>query len=153
MLKVYTDAYFNAMAYAQAYALGGLLPPIPLDTAKVGLFNGNPGLSRSTVLADLSPTVFSGYAAKTITWDAAPIRDVEGKWTLRGVTAAPFQSTGPLTGDTVTGLFIENSGATTLYMAEFFDTPIQINAVAQIIQVTLFCRPDGNGGLDVVIGP
>jgi len=153
VIKVYTTAYLNAMAYAQVYALGALLPPIPLSGCKIGLFNNHPTLTQNTVLADLVETIFSAYAQATITWDAAPIIDAEGLYALRGVTAAPFQSTGPITPDNVAGLFVVNGGGTTLYYAEFFDQIIQITRPAQIIQATLFCRPNGDGGVDSVIGP
>lgn len=152
-VKVYTNAYLNAMAVAQAYALGGLNPPIPLDGAKLGLFRNHPTLSINSVLADLTPAAFSGYAELAITWDATTVVDPEGFRVLRGVTATPFQSTGPITPDLVNGYFIENAGATVLYAAAFFDTPINITAPAQIIQITLFARPNGNGGVDSVIGP
>lgn len=104
----------SALVYPSAQALAlvtGIVGAVPWSTAKIALFNNNFTPSKSSVLADFTPAVYSGYAPKSITWSAA-FFDSNG---------VPVSSSGELlfqqagaTGDNVYGAYITDAAGAVL---------------------------------------
>lgn len=93
-------------------------------TPFVGLFMGNPALSRATLLSDLTEPTFTGYARAMPSLAAA---EVDGSGNrIADYPNCTFQPSAPVSPtETVTGVFL---GATLtsvdyLLFAEFLDTP------------------------------
>ncbi len=119
-MNVPTSLFYKGLATnAIGTALDGLL-----KVAKVGLFTNQPVLTIATVLADLDQPVYTGYALETITWE--PILEIfDGSWVNQGGLSL-FQMTNNDNPTIVTGCFICNSAGTTLWVAEMFDTPVNL---------------------------
>jgi hypothetical protein len=111
-----------------------------LNGAKLGLFQGAPTLSGTMVPADflasgVLPT-YTGYAVKTVAWDAAPIRTPSGAFAVHGEVSAPFAPTDAVTPNTITGAYMTDSAGTHVLWAEYFDTPLNF------LDQYSFCSPD-----------
>jgi hypothetical protein len=105
-----------------------------LNGAKLGLFSNNIVPTQDTVIGDLTPCTFPGYAlSAAITWGAADIDDSGSAVTLGGLVT--FVSSTITTPETVYGAFLQNSGGTVLLAAFRFDTPIAIFRALQAIAI------------------
>jgi hypothetical protein len=127
-----------------------------LNGAKLGLFQGAPVLNDLMTVAQLTaagvlPT-YTGYTVKTVTWDAAPFRTPSGAFAVHGEVSPPFAPTDGATPNTITGMYMTDSGGTHVLWAEFFDTPLNF------LDQYSFCSPDlymgsaPTGGTDIIGG-
>lgn len=102
----------------QLIASGG-----PLNGTKVMLFKNNATITKTILLADLTPADYTGYAAQTTGTFGAPYVGTDG---LEKV-AAPglqFQPDDGVTPNTIYGYGITNTAGTALIAAKKFDAPI-----------------------------
>jgi len=90
---------------------------------KMGLFTDDPTLTFATVLADLAPPTFTGYAAVAMTIGAR--RGNANGDIIEPLGMASFQPTvTPSPSQTVTGAYIYlDATPDVLWFAEFLDTP------------------------------
>ncbi len=90
---------------------------------KMGLFTGDPTLTFATVLANLTPPAFTGYAQVAMTIGAR--RGNANGDIIIPLGMASFQPTAPVSPtETVTGAFILlDDTPDVLYFAEMLDTP------------------------------
>jgi len=106
-----------------------------LDAVKVGLYSANVTLTVDTVLADLTPADFSGYAISGVVVWGTPFIDGTGRVLMTG-DEKEFVATSPFTvSNTVYGYYITESTPTTLLYAEAFTTPRIISAASQGLTV------------------
>lgn len=97
-------------------AVGGLL-----TGAKLGLFQNDVNPGRATLLADLDPATFDGYAlSAAITW-SAPVLGEDGFWRVVG-DAKTFISDDPqTTPNTIYGWYLVDAAGTGLIGAERYE--------------------------------
>jgi hypothetical protein len=105
----------------------------------------SPPLHKSSIAADFTEAVYTGYAPKVVaTWSAA-FRDLNGDATL----SMPSQNfVGPAAGGgpTVLGCYYLSSGnSTILSWAAAFDTPVSLLDALTLLQVTAQIGPSGGG--------
>lgn len=106
-----------------------------LDGVKVGLFQNDFNPTTLTVLADLNPADFHGYALSSAVVWGAPYYDQAGVPTVAG-GQKQFTATTPLAGSQVIyGYYLVDGAGTTLIAAARFETPLNILVVGNAIIV------------------
>ncbi len=109
-----TQRPFDEELAAAAAAPG---PPAgPLNGAKAMLFTGQPSLSKTTVLADLTPATFTGYVEKPLVW-SAPVLDANNRICLfaNEVTWTPTDN---VNSNEISGYGVVNAAGDKLLFAE-----------------------------------
>jgi len=124
-----------------ALASNGGWNPGTGDEAKVILFQNNVTLTKDTVIADLTPATFGGYAAKVLGAGdpTSGINPATGQWELRmrePVGGIEFTTSGTSNlPQTIYGYAIVSEDGTELFASKKFDTPITLTANQQVIDV------------------
>lgn len=115
-------AFDLALIVDATQSSGGSAVAGVLNGMKMVLFTNQPSLNKDTVIGDLTPPTYTGYAAQTVTWSAAR-SDGNGKLaTFTGlVNWQPTADTVP--GDTIYGYGLTDSAGTTLLAAEMLPAP------------------------------
>lgn len=98
-----------------------------LDGAKAMLFKNDITPSVDSILADLTPADFSGYAMSAAVVWGAPFKDENGNLVVRA-GSCEFNQTAATVTNTVYGwgLVGDPSGTPFLICAERFETPVQM---------------------------
>lgn len=107
-----------------------------LDGAKVSLFKADVVPDKDTVLADLTPADFSGYAQSAAVVWGTPYLDASGKATVQGASVQ-FTQTADTVSNTVYGWMLVGDPAGTPYLicAERFATPVTMTEASDGIVV------------------
>lgn len=106
-----------------------------LDGVKIGLFGNDLHPSSTTVLADIVPSTFNGYALSSAVVWGTPYFDQAG---IATVVAGDkqFTCTTPLAApEQVFGYYIVDGAGAILIAAARFDTPVQIIIVGNAVVV------------------
>ena len=110
-----------------------------LAAAKVGLFTGAPVISPSTVIADFTEPLFTGYLRKSITWSAPFYNGNQQEQVDSGLMQ--WQPTDGVNPSVVTGFFVINTAGTKLLFAGLFDAPVSMidatSALPLVVQYLL----------------
>jgi len=119
------------------------------DDVNVGLFTGNPTLSPSTVLGDLTPPTFTGYAKVNVAFGTR--RSNANGDLILPIPAASFQpSNNTDLPQTVTGISIdmEDAGGDVLWLAELLEEPWEVVTSGSALDVIceIYVRADPQYG-------
>ncbi len=106
-----------------------------LATPTIRLFTGNGMPGPDNVIGDFPAATFTGYTEQTIT-PSSPVQLTPAGMAVLG--NALFTSGSPFTtpGEPVTG-YVLYDGATAIYGAERFDTPVSFSAAGQFIDLSV----------------
>lgn len=105
------------------------------DGMKTGLFQNNVVPSRDTLLADLTPADFTGYALNATAAYAAAGLDSDGT-PIMATGVITFTAGSPITvSNTIYGYYIVDSAGTALLLAERFPTPVQVALPGQVLKI------------------
>ena len=117
----------------------------PFHLLDLGLYQNNATLSRATVIGDLTPADFHGYAAVTAVTFSSPFLDADGTALALGADHA-FVATsgGTLNPQTIYGYYVGPAGLADFAAAYAFDTPVPIVVVGNAVVVVPFLRYSGN---------
>jgi len=99
-----------------------------LDGAEIGLFEGAPELTAATVLGDLTPASYNGYA--TVAGVFTPQVDADGNLILMSLSATFRVGTSAGLPIQVTGVYVIDDDGD-LVCAGYLPTPITLVAAAQ----------------------
>lgn len=105
------------------------------DGAVVRLFKNDITPDRTTVLADLTEADFAGYAASSaVVWGAVFSDENDAANVVGG--SKQFQASGPVSpAQQIYGYYVTNAAGDTLYWAERFDQPKEVNGAEDAIIV------------------
>jgi hypothetical protein len=118
--------------------VGGLL-----EGAKLKLYKEPIEPTKATVIADLTPADFTGYAASAaITW-GTPLTDTDGTAFVPG-GMIEFAASGSTVANTIYGAYLTDGAGTILLGVFRFDTPVSVGAVGQGVLVPLLYRYSGS---------
>lgn len=109
--------------------------------AKVRLFQVDVPLDRSTTLATLNSdsATFTGYAEKTITWNA-PSRAVDGSIEVVGALSE-WRPTDAVTPNNLFGAYVVNAAGELVLAGRFDDAPIPMADALDSLLLTIRWRP------------
>ncbi len=112
--------------------------------AKIGLIKAAIAPSVSTILADLTPANFDGYAlGAAVTWTAAFL--VGGLFTSVRSGNTHYQPSGSVTPNTIYGAYLVNNAGTDLLGVEIFDNPIPLSGAADAFDYEMTITLDHRG--------
>lgn len=126
------QALINTEAATPSPGLPGIL-----HGATVMLYDNVVALTNSTLLAALTPAVYSGYAAQNAAF-GTPFQRTEGGMAVLSATLT-FQMSGGTTGDTIYGFGIVDSAGTHLLGAGSFG-PGGITLTTVLQAINLICE-------------
>lgn len=133
MLKQ-NDAELRAIVNRLTAVAPGAADAGRFNGAKIGLFTDDITPSRATILADLHPPTYTGYAlSAAVVWGAAFTND-NGAAEILG-DGKQFPCTADSDEETVHGYYCANAAGTGLLWAERFDEPQTISQAGQNIFV------------------
>lgn len=119
--------------------------------AKLHLYSNNYVPTPDSVLADFTECIFTGYAAKTVTWSPA-FYDQNGIAVSSGGALLFIQSAATV-GDSAWGAYLtDTAGATLLGSARLDAPPYNFAAANDALELALQVAADG-GVLITVVGP
>lgn len=103
---------------------------------KLHLFTAGPApITPQMAVVDFTEATFTGYAMATIAALAGPIVSPSGS--CEGLFAnGSFVATGSTVGNTILGYWIDD-GASNIFLAEYFPTPIPIVAAGNFIDLAV----------------
>jgi hypothetical protein len=139
-----TDVYDNDVILSMIATAG---VPGVLATAKVGLIEGTPQLTKKSAMAAITQPVFPGYALKAeTTWSV--LFDGNDRLVVQG-SALTFQPTDGTAPVVVNGWFLTNTAGDTLFGWEFFPSPVSLRSQFDLLgivpQVAMNTPPNGVG--------
>jgi len=114
----------------------------PFTTMTLGLYQNQVTLGRNSVLADLTPASFVGYAAVAGIAFSAAYLDVDGSALAIGASTL-FLCTASTTPNTIFGYYFTDAGVTNLLIAYAFQSAIGIGEAGQAVAVVSFVRYSG----------
>lgn len=132
------------------FPLAGALDAVDLLTgstdftgAKLGLYSNDLSPTPGNVLADFTPCIYSGYAAKTVTWSPA---FYDGNGVAVSSSGELLFAQSGATNDQCYGAFLTDSAGTKLLASgRLDDTPFSFNGNG--VTLPLLLKLDVNGGL------